>query len=172
MGRVDEAKGIYDLIPVVNNLRKQFPDFTLHIVGSGGLKTSKEEERFRMELKKRKVINHFVFHGYLRGIDKFNLLANAKVFVLPSKSESFCVSLLEAVACATPAVAYNLPVFRKLYKNNEVITVPISNVDAFSSAVYSILTSTSYINKQGYSLLSNHKFSYDYIAKREYDQFR
>jgi glycosyltransferase involved in cell wall biosynthesis len=42
--------------------------------------------------------------GFLHGANKLAVLADADVFVLPSRSENFAVAMFEAMACRLPVV--------------------------------------------------------------------
>ena len=47
-----------------------------------------------------------IFTGYKHGIELAKYYANSDVFVFPSKSDTFGVVMLEAIACGTPIAAY------------------------------------------------------------------
>jgi len=47
-----------------------------------------------------------IFAGYKHGKNLCHYYANADVFVFPSKTDTFGVVMLEAIACGTPVVAY------------------------------------------------------------------
>jgi glycosyltransferase involved in cell wall biosynthesis len=47
-----------------------------------------------------------IFTGYKHGTDLANYYANADVFVFPSKTDTFGVVMLEAIACGTPIAAF------------------------------------------------------------------
>lgn len=50
-----------------------------------------------------------VFTGYQKGEDLINLLSIASVFVFPSKTDTFGLVILEAMACGLPAAGFNVP---------------------------------------------------------------
>jgi len=59
------------------------------------------------ELKRKYKDVEFV--GKKTGIELAELIANADVFVFPSKADTFGIVLLEAIACGTPVAAYDEP---------------------------------------------------------------
>jgi glycosyltransferase involved in cell wall biosynthesis len=59
------------------------------------------------ELKKK--YPDVLFLGIKRGIELAEWVANADVFVFPSKADTFGVVILEAIACGTPVAAYIQP---------------------------------------------------------------
>jgi glycosyltransferase involved in cell wall biosynthesis len=50
-----------------------------------------------------------VFTGYLHGADFARALAAADVFVFPSRTDTFGLVMLEAMACGTPVAAFDVP---------------------------------------------------------------
>lgn len=49
------------------------------------------------------------FVGYKTGQELVDLLSACDVFVLPSRTETFCIAMLEALACGLPVAAFNEP---------------------------------------------------------------
>lgn len=47
------------------------------------------------------------FVGYKTGQELVNLLSVCDVFVLPSRTETFCIAMLEALACGLPVAAFD-----------------------------------------------------------------
>ena len=45
-------------------------------------------------------------------------IASANVFVFPSKTDTFCIVILESIACGTPVAAYEQPGPRAVIANN------------------------------------------------------
>ena len=168
MGRLDERKGVFDLIKICQNVTKKHPNFSLWIVGSGDQKTENKLKRMVNNLGLGQNIR---FLGYVSGFRKFRLLANCKVFLFPSHSESFGVALLEAVCSGVKAVAYDLPTYKSIYLNDELSTVPIGDVRSFSQKVIELLGKKDFRNLNGLKLLESTKYRYNRIAQIELDNF-
>lgn len=49
------------------------------------------------------------FVGYKTGQELVDLLSVCDVFVLPSRTETFCIAMLEALACGLPVAAFDEP---------------------------------------------------------------
>ncbi len=109
--------------------------------------------------------------GYVSGFRKYRIFANSKIFLFPSRRESFGVALLEAVCSGARAVVYDLPVFRKIYKRGEVSFVPLKNTKDFAEEVVKLMRKGQYPNKKGLELLGSSRYSYQRIAQLEMDSF-
>ena len=57
----------------------------------------------------RDFVGQAKFVGYKTGQELVDLLSVCDVFVLPSRTETFCIAMLEALACGLPIAAYNEP---------------------------------------------------------------
>ena len=112
VGALDSAhyfKGVNYLIRAFQVLKRD--DLKLIIVGEGNLK-----HVYRDLADSYGLSDKIIFTGYIPDkalVDYYNL---CDIFVLPSidKSEAFGVVLLEAMACAKPVVASNLPGVRQV----------------------------------------------------------
>jgi len=83
-------------------VKKQVPNAKLWIVGDGYLR--KKLEKMAIEGVK--------FFGKVSEQEKIKLLSRAWVLVNPSVREGFGLNVIEANACGTPAIAYNVPGLR------------------------------------------------------------
>ncbi len=168
MGRIDEAKGVFDLVKICQLIVKKYPAFTLWIAGSGDKGT---ENKLIKKINAQKLKKNIKLLGYVSGFKKFRLLSNCKIFLFPSKSESFGVALLEAVCSGKMAVAYNLPAYKTIYLKNELIIAPLNNVNTFSKKVIDILNRKKFKNINGLKLLDSSQYKYSRIAQLEMDNF-
>ena len=88
-GRLVREKGILNLIEAVNEINKKYSNVYLFIAGEGNLID---------EIKKVKTKNIFVL-GKISFEKVIELLKQSDIFCLPSDSEGFPTSVLEAAAC-------------------------------------------------------------------------
>jgi len=169
LGRIDRAKGVFDLVKICQLVIKKYPGFTLWIVGSGDQNT---ENKLIKKIKASKLSKNIKLLGYVSGFKKFRLLSNCKVFLFPSKSESFGVALLEAICSGIMAIAYDLPVYKTIYLNNELITVPLNDIDTFAKKAIHVLNRKKFQNISGLKLLNSPQYQYNRIAQLEMDNFQ
>lgn len=103
LGELNVLKGQRDLVLAANEVLKSRPDAFFIIAG----RDNTLDKRFRRELKRLvKVFGHegrFLWLDWLS--DTAPLFAASDVFVSPSHSESFGLSMLEAMAMQTPVIA-------------------------------------------------------------------
>jgi len=100
LGRIHRIKGIDILVKAFASVVKELDNVKLAIVGpdDGYL------NELRILIKALKMENNVLITGPLYGKDKLEAYVDAEVYVLPSRYETFPMSILEAVACGTPII--------------------------------------------------------------------
>ena len=101
LSRIEEEKGIYIAIDVINKANKLHNDICyLHVAGDGS-----ELEKVKEYVMKNNIKN-IIFHGYVRGKEKFSLLESTDIFLLPTYyGEGQPNSILEAMLYAQPIIS-------------------------------------------------------------------
>ena len=99
LGRLEAAKGIFDLLEAVAALRAAVPDVRLVCAGDG------ERVAVARYAERLGVAEAVRFTGWVGPSGKRALLEAAAVFALPSYDESMPVSLLEAMSAGVPVIA-------------------------------------------------------------------
>lgn len=94
-----EVKNIPDVIKIFNNVQKEIPA-KLMMVGEGP-----EREPAEVLAKKLGISDKIVFFGNSNEIDR--ILCFSDLFLLPSKTESFGLAALEAMASGVPVISTN-----------------------------------------------------------------
>ena len=100
LGRVHPIKGIDLLLRAWGSLGPRFPDWDLHIVGPDNAKYLSTIQALAGSLRLQRVF----FLGPLYGKKKLQAYRSASLFVLPTHSENFGVTVAEALAAGTPAI--------------------------------------------------------------------
>jgi len=105
VGRLEERKGVSDLIHACAIVKKDFPNFRLIIAGPG------IRLRYQYELLARRLIpGQALFTGFVPFNKMLEYYRTADIFCAPATGgESFGIVLLEAMASGTPVVATDIP---------------------------------------------------------------
>lgn len=100
LGRIDHKKGVDLLLQAWASVSEEFPEWLLSIVGP-----DHAGFRSKMELMKTTLrLNRVEFLPAAYGVDRDRLLADSDLFVLPTRSESFGMTVAEALAAGVPAL--------------------------------------------------------------------
>lgn len=100
LGRIHPKKGVEELIHAWAEVEPCFDEWYLDIAGPDHGEYAKSMKALVVALGLRRV----KFIGEVSGTSKFERLAGASVFVLPTHSENFGMAVAEALACGTPAI--------------------------------------------------------------------
>lgn len=101
LGRLHHKKGLDLLIPAFAQVRQAFPHARLAIVGPAN---DDYGDRVRGWVRERALESAVVFVDFLSGPDLVQAYVDADVFVLPSYTENFGMTVVESMACALPVV--------------------------------------------------------------------
>jgi glycosyltransferase involved in cell wall biosynthesis len=107
-GRVHPQKGIEDLLATLVWLAKRVEGFRAVIIG-------KSRDALEPKIAKLGLAAHVTFSGLVSEEEKFRLLKASRVFVMPSRYESWGIVVGEALACGVPVVAYELGCYRPVF---------------------------------------------------------
>lgn len=99
MGRLEQAKGIWDLLEACASLAQRGYNFKLVCAGPGN-KAEAYSRALQLHLDQ-----HLVLPGWVEGETKHYWLSEATMLVLPSYFEGLPVTLLEAMAYRLPVIA-------------------------------------------------------------------
>jgi len=131
MKRVQAVKGVFDLITIWKKVTQYKKAAKLLIIGDIGDDGKKVVEL----VKKYNLTKNIVFAGYVYDFKKkIKLLAQSKLFILPSYEENWAISVGEAMTVGLPVIAYNLEGLTSVWKNNAV-WVPLGDTDGFAKKI-------------------------------------
>ena len=130
------VKRVADAIRVFNEVLKKVPS-KLILVGDG-------PDRSQCEILCRElgIQDHVKFLG--KQIDVVHILAAADLFLMPSQSESFGLSALEAMACSVPVISSSVGGLPELQVHGQTgFIAEIGDVDRMAKYAIDLLTNPS-----------------------------
>jgi glycosyltransferase involved in cell wall biosynthesis len=106
LGRIHPKKGIDNLLRAWSTVGRERPDWHLRIVGGDGNAPNSGSgySQFLKQLVEKEAIPRVVFDGPLHGDAKQRAYNESNLYILPTHSENFGVSVAEALAAGTPAI--------------------------------------------------------------------
>lgn len=132
LGRITMQKGPEYFIEAANKVLKVMPNVRFVMAGSGDMM-----ERMMRRAAALKITDRFHFTGFLKGKDVFKMLTLSDVYIMPSISEPFGISPLEAMQSNVPVI------ISKQSGVSEILTHAVKtdfwDIDAMADAIYGIL---------------------------------
>ena len=132
LGRITYQKGPEYFIEAANKVLKRYPNVRFVMAGSGDMMN-----RSIRRVAKLKIATKFHFTGFLRGQDVQKMFAHSDVYVMPSVSEPFGISPLEAMRSGVPTIISKQSGVAEVLKH--AIKVDFWDVDALADAIYALL---------------------------------
>lgn len=166
MARLSPTKGVLDIPLIWREVIKEKKNSKLLIIGGG---TEKEERTMHSSIIQSNISGQIEMAGFKTGIEKYRLMKSCKIFIFPSYEEGFALSILEAMACRLPVVAWDLPAFKAVYEDT-IITALKGNLKLFARAIISLLANEKM--RQDYAEKGYHfakRYDWDIVAKRAYE---
>jgi glycosyltransferase involved in cell wall biosynthesis len=134
LGRLEiEQKGLDLLLDAVRRLPADCPARVV-IAGDG-----KHAQRLEQLVRASGLGERVEFAGRVAGDAKWRLLARAQVAVVPSRYETFGITALEAMACGTPVLAFDIDGLRTTLGEGASVSVPAFDVPAYAAALRELL---------------------------------
>ena len=127
------VKRVRDVVRIFAKVAAEVPS-VLVMVGDGPERPAAEEEARALG-----VVDSVFFLGKIEAVAP--LLADADVFLLPTSSESFGLSALEAMASAVPVVGSDSGGLPEVVTNGVTgLLYPVGDVESMAAGALSILT--------------------------------
>jgi len=132
LGRITMQKGPEYFIEAAYKVLKVMDNVRFVMAGSGDMM-----EKMMRRAAALKITDRFHFTGFLKGSDVFTMLAMSDVYIMPSVSEPFGISPLEAMQSNVPVI------ISKQSGVAEILTHAVKtdfwDIDAMADAIYGIL---------------------------------
>lgn len=133
LGRITFQKGPEYFIEAAAKVLKVCPETRFVMAGSGDMMN-----RCIRHVAKLGIADRFYFTGFLRGDDVQKMFALSDVYVMPSVSEPFGISPLEAMKTDVPTIISKQSGVAEVLKY--AIKVDFWDVNALADAMYGLLT--------------------------------
>jgi glycosyltransferase involved in cell wall biosynthesis len=169
LARINRIKGLDMLLPAWRAIQNKFPNWQLQIIGPDSNGYLQKIKQMAVELKLERV----EFSGTLTGTDKLSAYQNAELFILPSYTENFGMSIAEALASGTPVITTKGTPWEILIEHNAGWWVDI-NVNALIECLEDALKlSHQDLQVMGYAgrQLMIDKYSWEHIGRMMHDTY-
>lgn len=133
LGRITMQKGPEYFVEAAAMVLQRTKDVRFVMAGSGDMM-----EAMIKLVAKRGIADHFHFTGFLKGKKVYEMLKGSDVYVMPSVSEPFGISPLEAMQVGIPSIISKQSGCAEILYN--VIKTDYWDIQAMADAIYSIIT--------------------------------
>ena len=152
-GRIDKYKGCDNLFKIFCRFKQENPSsLRLILTGKSDMQIPDDPD--------------VEYRGFVSNEDKFELMAGAAVFVMPSALESFSIATLEAMAQKTPVMVNGLCSVLASHIKSSNGGNTFSDYNTFSHGLKEILNDTQKSEKMGISGRNYVLSNYDYDVVR------
>ena len=130
VGRIKKYKNLDHLLRAYKIVKREVPDVQLIIIGTG------DQEQAAKRLAKELELRDVYFLGKVSEEEKVRWMQRAWIIASTSMVEGWGMTITEAAACGTPAVAYNVPGLRDSVKHMETgILVEPGNIEQLAKTI-------------------------------------
>jgi glycosyltransferase involved in cell wall biosynthesis len=133
LGRITYQKGPEYFIEAANKVIKRYPNVRFVMAGNGDLLN-----RCIRRVAKLGIAHKFHFTGFLRGGEVKQMFAYSDVYVMPSVSEPFGISPLEAMRSNVPTIISKQSGVAEVLRH--AIKVDFWDIDAMADSIYALLS--------------------------------
>ncbi len=154
-------------IQIILQALKQNPKLKLVIVCARNVFM----ERVQQKVKQLSIEKQVEFTGFLKDDVLIEKLQASLALIQPSKSEGFGLTGVEAMACATPVIASDIPVFKEIYQDAPVY-FDADNVSQLLAAIKKIQHNDLRLKsiKKGLQVVSN--YSWQEMAETIFENYQ
>ena len=131
-GRIDQKKGVFDLLEIWEKVLKSCPNAKLVIIGDGPVYSDLVKT-----VKNKALDKNITFTGHLFGERKIATIKSARIFVSPSYEEGWGIAVSEAMACELAVVCYDLSAYKIFGK--DIIKVEVGNKEQMTMSITNLI---------------------------------
>lgn len=136
------SKGVFLIANTVAHLYKKDPRYVLMTIGT---------DTFEWEQYKKTIRNDYLIDlGYVSERQKEIIFASCDIFCMPSISEAFGLTYLEAWHKKKPVIGANIPAVQELIlTNNGGVCVPFGNIDYLGKSIKHLINNPELMKQYG-----------------------
>lgn len=136
--RIHKAKGQLKLLKIFKNLKTKYPNLSLLFVNGG---SKKAEKQLKKEIIKLELKQDVFWFGFQKNMTKFYQAMD--IFALPSLSENMPLTVLEAMSCKVPVIAFDIAgVSEEIENNKDGFSVEPDNLIDFEKKLEVLIKDT------------------------------
>lgn len=151
LGRLEEYKGIRELIAGFSQVAEKFPEAKLHIYGTGPLSD------FCQKHSSSKII----YHGFTD--EPLKKISEAEIFILPSYIEGLSLSLIDATMLGKAIITTNIDGNPEVVEDQRNgLLIPAKDSDALARAIEKLLSNPKLVEKFGHQSRLKYLQEFDY----------
>ena len=132
LGRITMQKGPEYFVEAASRVLQKTHNVRFVMAGSGDMM----EKMIRLA-DDRDIADRFHFTGFLKGRQVYEMLAASDVYIMPSVSEPFGISPLEAMQMGVPSIISKQSGCAEILEN--VIKIDYWDINAMADSIYSII---------------------------------
>jgi len=156
LGRITMQKGPEYFVEAAQRVLERTKNVRFVMAGSGDMM-----ERMIYLAAEKGISDRFHFTGFLKGKQVYEMLKRSDVYVMPSVSEPFGISPLEAMQCGIPTIISRQSGCAEIL--DKAVKTDYWDVDAMADAIYSICTypvMAEFLSVEGKEEVDNIKWEY------------
>ncbi len=156
LGRITMQKGPEYFVEAASRVLQRSKNIRFVMAGSGDKMVAMIDL-----VARRKIADRFHFTGFLKGKQVYEMLKSSDVYVMPSVSEPFGISPLEAMQVSVPTIISKQSGCAEILQN--AIKLDYWDIDGMADAIYAICTypdMAEFLQKEGKKEVDNITWEY------------
>lgn len=165
LGRITMQKGPEYFVEAAALVLQRTHNIRFCMAGSGDMMNAMIDL-----VAERGIADRFHFPGFMRGKQVYEAFADSDVYVMPSVSEPFGISPLEAMQCGVPSIISKQSGCAEIL--DQCIKTDYWDINAMADAMYSLCTNESlhdYLKEEGINEVA--QITWEKVGKRIYDVY-
>jgi glycosyltransferase involved in cell wall biosynthesis len=162
LGRITMQKGPEYFVEAAYRVLQRTKNVRFVMAGSGDMMN-----KMIRHVAYRNISDKFHFTGFLKGQEVYEMLKSSDVYIMPSVSEPFGISPLEAMQVGVPTIISKQSGCAEILDN--AIKIDYWDIDAMADAIYSIITYPSmykFLKEEGKKEVDEIKWEYAALKVR------